>query len=166
MDLPPGGKKWIKADLSGTIGLAVFWGTFNHAIDAKGRTSLPSRFRDTLAAAGEPKIVLVQAPFWRAVKALPHSQWQALVGRLVAASPLDHRAQRNILRFYSSAHEVDLDVHGRVLVPPALREYAGLEKDVVWVGMGLEMHLWDRAAHAEQLAHPLGPEDVVDFQKP
>jgi MraZ protein len=143
----------------------VFFGTFNHAIDAKGRTSLPARFREALAAAGEAKLVLTQYPHWRAVQALPHSVWKELEKRVLEASPLDARAQRNILRFYSTAHEVDLDVHGRVLVPPALREYAALSKDVVWVGMGRTIHLFDRAGYEQQMGQDLPEGEVVDFFK-
>jgi MraZ protein len=144
----------------------VFFGTFNHAIDAKGRTSLPARFREALAAANEPKIVLTQYPHWRAVQALPHSVWKELERKVLETSPLDARAQRNVLRFYSSAHEVDLDPHGRVLVPPALREWAGLSKDVVWVGMGRTIHLYDRAAWEQQMAAEIPADEVVDFFKP
>lgn len=143
----------------------MFFGTFNHAIDAKGRTSLPARFREALAAAGEAKLVLTQYPHWRAVQALPHSVWKELEKRVLEASPLDARAQKNILRFYSTAHEVDLDVHGRVLVPPALREYAALSKDVVWVGMGRTIHLFDRAGYEEQMGQELPEGEVVDFFK-
>jgi len=94
----------------------VFFGTFNHAIDAKGRTSLPVRFRDALSAAGEPRIVLMQYPHWRAVQALPQSVWNELVKKVMDASPLDAKTQRSVLKFVSSAHEVDLDANGRVLV--------------------------------------------------
>ncbi len=143
----------------------MFFGTFSHAIDAKGRTSLPVKFREALAAAGEPKIVLTQYPHWRAVQALPLSEWKRLEERLVQASPLDARAQRNILRFYSTAHEVDLDLHGRVLVPPALRECAGLAKDVVWAGMGRHLQLFDKAIYEQQMAADLAEGEVVDFFK-
>lgn len=143
----------------------MFFGTFNHAIDAKGRTSLPARFRETLAAAGEAKLVLTQYPHWRAVQALPHSVWKELEKKVLEASPLDARAQKNILRFYSTAHEVDLDVHGRVLVPPALRAYAALSKDVVWVGMGRTIHLFDKAGYEEQMGRDLPEGEVVDFFK-
>ena len=141
----------------------MFFGTFNHAIDAKGRTSLPARFREGLQAAGEPRIVLMQYPHWRAVLAVPQSVWNELVKKVMAASPLDARWQRNVLKFVSSAHEVDLDVHGRVLVPPPLREWAGLEKEVVWVGMGPVIHLYDKARYAEQLAADIPPDEVVDL---
>ena len=141
----------------------MFFGTFTHAIDAKGRTSLPARFREALAAAGEPKIVLTQYPHWRAVQALPLSEWKRLEEKLMQASPLDLRAQKNILRFYSTAHEVDLDPHGRVLVPPSLREYAGLSKDVVWAGMGRHIQLFDKATYDTQMSSELGQDEVVDF---
>ncbi len=141
----------------------MFFGTFTHSIDAKGRTSLPAKFREALAAAGEPKIVLTQYPHWRAVQALPLSEWKRLEEKLMQASPLDVRAQRNILRFYSTAHEVDLDPHGRVLVPPSLREYANLVKDVVWAGMGRHIQLFDKATYDAQMSSELGQDEVVDF---
>ena len=141
----------------------MFFGTFHHAIDAKGRTSLPVKFREALAASGEAKLVLTQYPHWRAVQALPHTVWKELERKVLETSPLDARAQRNVLRFYSAAHEVDLDVHGRVLVPPALRQYAGLSKDVVWVGMGRTIQLFDRAAYEEHMSRDIPPEEVVDF---
>jgi MraZ protein len=150
-------------DLGGRIGQAVFFGTFQHSIDAKGRTSLPVKFRDTLAAAGEAKLVLTQYPHWRAVQALPQSVWKELEKKVLATSPLDARAQRNILKFYSSASEVDLDVHGRVLVPPTLRDFAQLSKDVVWVGMGRTIQLFDRATYDEQMERDIPADQVVDF---
>ncbi len=143
----------------------MFFGTFSHAIDAKGRTSLPAKFREALASAGEPKLVLVQYPHWRAVQGLPHSVWKEMERRILESSPLDARAQRNILRFYSTAHEVDLDVHGRVLVPPALRDWAGLAKDVVWVGMGKTMQLFDKATYEAEMGREIPEGEVVDFFK-
>jgi MraZ protein len=141
----------------------VFFGNFQHSIDPKGRTSLPVKFREALTAAGETRLVLTQYPYWRAVQALPHSVWKELEAKVLATSPLDARSQRNVLRFYSSAHEVDLDVHGRVLVPPALRAFAGLQKDVVWVGMGRTIQLFDRALYDEQMSREIPADEVVDF---
>jgi MraZ protein len=143
----------------------VFYGTFHHAIDAKGRTSLPARFREALAAAGEPKVFLIQAPGMKSLRALPHSEWKKLEEKVLQASPFDLRVQKNILRFVSSAQEIDLDEHGRVLVPGPLRAYAGLQKDVVWTGMGRDMCLWDRATFEAAQAEEMAPEDVIDFFK-
>jgi MraZ protein len=141
----------------------VFFGTYNHAIDAKGRTSLPVKFREALASAGEPRIVLMQYPHWRAVQALPQSVWNELVKKVMEGSPLDAKLQRNVLKFVSSAHEVDLDANGRVLVPPSLREWAALAKDVVWVGMGRTIHLWDKATYEQQMAEDIPADEVVDL---
>jgi MraZ protein len=141
----------------------VFFGTYNHAIDAKGRTSLPVKFREALASAGEPRIVLMQYPHWRAVQALPQSVWNELVKKVMEGSPLDAKLQRNVLKFVSSAHEVDLDANGRVLVPPSLRDWAGLAKDVVWVGMGRTIHLWDKATYEQQMAEEIPADEVVDL---
>ena len=143
----------------------MFFGTFQHSIDQKGRTSLPVRFREALVQAGEAKLVLTQYPHWRAVQALPMSVWKELERKVLEASPLDARAQRNVLRFYSTAQEVDLDVHGRVLVPPSLRQYAGLAREVVWVGMGRAIHLFDKGAYDEQMSRELAEGEVVDFFK-
>ena len=143
----------------------MFYGTFHHAIDAKGRTSLPAKFREALAAAGEPKVFLIQAPGMKALRALPLSEWKKLEERVLLVSPFDRKAQQNILLYVSSAQEIDLDVHGRVLVPGPLRAYAGLQKDVVWTGMGRDMCLWDRSLYEQQMAVEMAPEDVIDFFK-
>jgi MraZ protein len=140
----------------------VFIGTFQHAIDAKGRTSLPARFREVLAAAGEPKVFLMPAPGMRALRAVPLSMWRRVEEGLANVSPFDLKKQQMILRFIATAHEVDLDVHGRVLVPPSLRAYAGLQKDVVWSGMVRDMTLWDRGTWEAQQAVELAPEEIVD----
>jgi MraZ protein len=58
---------------------------------------------------------------------------------------------------------VDLDVHGRVLVPPALREFAGLQRDVVWVGMGGYIQLYDQAAYEAEMAADIPAGERIDF---
>jgi len=152
-------------DLQRRIDPPVFFGTYNHTIDAKGRTSLPVKLRDALAAAGEPRIALLRNPHSRSLLALPQSKWTELARRVSGASPFDAAMQRNIVKYVASAHEVDLDVHGRVLVPPALREWAGLVKDVVWVGMGGYIQLYDQAAYEAEMAAELPAEQRVDFFK-
>ena len=143
----------------------MYFGNYNHTIDAKGRTSLPARLREQLAAAGEPRIVLMQYPHWRAVMALPQSLWNELTKKVMESSPTDVRWQRTVLKFVSTAHEVDLDPHGRVLVPPSLREWAGLAKDVTWVGMGRVIHLWDKGAWEQHMAADVEADQVVDLFK-
>ena len=145
--------------------MAVFFGTYNHTIDGKGRTSLPVKLREALAAAGEPRIVLLRNSHWKSLLALPQSQWTELARKVAAASPFDALMQRNVLKFIASAHEVDLDIHGRVLVPPPLREWAGLVKDVVWVGMGGYIQLYDQATYEAEMAAEIPAGERIDFFK-
>jgi len=143
----------------------VFFGTFTHTIDAKGRTALPAKLRESLAAAGEPRIVLMRNSLSRSVLCLPQSAWSKVTENVMASSPFDPVAQRNVLKFVASAHPVDLDQSGRVLVPPDLRGYAGLVKDVVWAGMGPHVILFDKATYDEQMEQDVPPEERWDFFK-
>ena len=132
-------------------------------MDAKGRTSLPARFREELKAANEPKVFLMQAPGLKALRAMPLSLWKRFEEQIMLVSPLDKQGQKYVLRYFSSAQEIDLDDQGRVLVPAQLRAYAGLQKEVVWTGTGRDVCLWDRAAFEEHEAEPMAPEEVIDF---
>lgn len=143
----------------------MFFGTFTHTIDAKGRTALPAKLREALAAANEPRIVLMRNPHGRSILALPHSAFSRAAQNVMAASPFDAVAQRNVLKTFSTAHEVDLDQSGRVLVPPDLREWAGLQKDVVWVGMGPHLQLFDKATHEAEMSAEVPEEQRWDFFK-
>jgi len=141
----------------------VFFGTFTHTIDAKGRTALPVKLREALAAANEPRIVLMRNPHTRSILALPQSAWSRAAENVMASSPFDPVAQRNVLKFVSTAHPVDLDQSGRVLVPPDLRAWAGLVKDVVWVGMGPHIQLFDKATHEAEMEQEVPEEQRWDF---
>ncbi len=141
----------------------MLFGTFTHTIDTKGRTALPARLREGLAADNEARIVLMRNPESRAVLALPESVFNKAAANVGSASPFDGVAQRNVFKFFSTAHHVDLDQSGRVLVPPDLRAFAGLQKDVVWVGMGSYLLLFDKAAHEAQMEQDLPADQRWDF---
>ena len=141
----------------------MFFGTFTHTIDAKGRTALPVKLREALAVANEPRIVLMRNPHGRSILALPQSVFSRAAENVMSASPFDAGAQRSVLQTFSTAHQVDLDQSGRVLVPPDLRAWAGLSKDVVWVGMGPHLQLFDKATHEAEMAAELPGEERWDF---
>jgi MraZ protein len=143
----------------------VFFGTFTHTIDAKGRTALPAKLREALAAGNEPRIFLMRNSHSRSILALPQSAWTKVAENVMASSPFDAVAQKNVLKFVSSAHAVDLDQSGRVLVPPDLRAWAGLSKDVVWVGMGPHLQLFDKATYEAEMEQEVPAEQRWDFFK-
>ena len=121
----------------------MFRGRYEHSIDAKGRTSLPARYRDALAAAGERRIVLTSA-LDPCLVAYTLPEWQAFEERLARLPQFDRAVQKLKRIYVSGAVECEVDDSGRVLVPPTLRDHAHLQKDVLWAGSGKYAELWDR----------------------
>lgn len=124
----------------------MFRGRYEHAIDRKGRTSLPSRFREVLSVLGDPRVVLTTG-LETCVVAYPYGEWLAFEERLSRLPQFD--ASVSMLRriYVSGAIECEVDRLGRVLVPGGLRRHAGLERDALWVGMGPHVELWDRGRY-------------------
>lgn len=121
----------------------MFRGRYEHTIDAKGRTSLPARYRDTLAGMGERRIVLTNA-LDRCLNAYTMPKWIEFEEKLAKLPRFDAAVQQLKRIYVSGAIECEIDDSGRILVPPTLREYAGLSKDVLWAGNGDYAELWDQ----------------------
>lgn len=120
----------------------MFRGRFHHQIDTKGRLSVPSKFRDVLSASGDERLIVTN--FDECLWAYPVAEWTELE-RKVSALPQFMEEVKALQRvFISAAVECPIDRQGRVLVPPSLREYAGLSRDVVIVGMTKRFELWAR----------------------
>lgn len=119
----------------------MFRGRYEHTIDAKGRTSLPARYRDVLAALGERRIVLTSG-LDTCLVAYTSAEWAAFEEKLAKLPQFDRSVQKLRRIYVSGAVECDVDDSGRILIPPTLREHAGLTKDVVWAGSGKYAELW------------------------
>ena len=123
---------------------AMFRGQFEHAIDAKGRTSLPSRYRDVLAAGNDLRLVLTRALFDRCLHLYPMKAWEELEAKIAEMPQFDPNVVAFRRLYLSAAVECELDKQGRILIPPSLRDHAELEKDVLWAGMGRTAELWSK----------------------
>ena len=121
----------------------MWQGQYEHAIDGKGRTSLPARFRDSLSAAGDERFVLTSA-LDPCLVAYPLEEWRAFEEKLAKLPRFDPNVVKLRRLYVSAAVEITFDATGRVLVPPSLRTYAALEKVVVWAGMGRHAELWSK----------------------
>ena len=121
----------------------MFRGRYEHTIDAKGRTSVPARYRDVLEATGERRIVLTSA-LDPCLVAYTSAEWTAFEERLGKLSQFDRAVQKLRRIYVSGAVECEIDDVGRILVPPTLREHARLKKDVLWAGSGRYAELWDK----------------------
>ena len=122
----------------------MFRGQFEHAIDAKGRTSFPSRFRDVLAAGNDLRLVLTRALFDRCLHLYPMRAWEELEAKIAEMPQFEANVVAFRRMYLSAAVECELDKQGRILVPPTLRDHAELAKDVVWAGMGKTSELWSK----------------------
>jgi MraZ protein len=121
--------------------LAVFKGTYRHKIDPKGRLPVPAAFRRLLAAAGAERLVLT--PLDQCLAAYPPEEWSRLEGQL-AALPAFSRPVKTLSRLLASrAVDCALDVQGRILLPPALRQAAHLTREAVLVGVLNRIELWE-----------------------
>jgi MraZ protein len=112
-------------------------------LDGKGRITVPSRWRDLLMAAVNGQMVVAKNPDG-CLSLYPMTVWEQ-VEASVLALPAEDDAWRRF--FIGSATEVEIDGASRVLIPPELRSWAGLERDVKFMGVGSHFELWDIARH-------------------
>ena len=114
-------------------------GEYNHAVDVKGRLIVPAKFRELL---GERFVV---------TKGMDHCLWlfdeigwNMLEGK-IQALPVTNANARKLSRFFlASAAECEIDKQGRILIPQPLRNFAGLDKDATFVGVGGHIEIWDQ----------------------
>ena len=142
----------------------MFRGCFEHTIDDKGRLSIPARFREALETTFAPPLYLTRQK--DCLVAYPADEWRALEARINELPSFDPKVQAFRRFFYAPAQECPLDRAGRILVPPTLRAYAGLDRQVVLAGMGKTFEIWDKdrydaamevvAADFDQIARAIG----------
>ena len=121
-------------------------GRFDHALDEKGRVSIPVRFRDVIQG-DLPEPPYITNHFFnheRCLSIYPGKEWQRLIGRIGEKAQFDPNVQRFLNFYVGGAHEVELDKQGRILIPPDLRTFAQLERDVTFSGQLNHVDLWDR----------------------
>ena len=150
------GEKWVK------VAGFVFQGTSALSLDGKGRVTVPARHRDALAALSSNQLTLTQHPVG-CLLVFPRPAWEGFRAQLMGL-PMEADGWRRF--FVGSAVDVEIDSAARVLVPPELRAMAGLDKDLLLLGMGQRLELWDAsryAAHqAQVMAGPM-PDAIKSF---
>lgn len=134
----------------------MFMGEYNHTVDTKGRLIIPSKFRELL---GDEFIVTKGLDGCLFV--FPQNEWQAFEEKL-RKLPLNQKGARQFTRFFvAGATPCELDKQGRILLPATLREFAGLDKDVVLAGMLNRIEIWSKAKWTENNA--LDDDDMDDI---
>lgn len=132
----------------------MFRGCYETTVDEKGRTSFPRKFREELMRVFSNDRLVVTQALDRCLWAYPLTEWEAFEER-VAAQGLFSAAVRRLKRaVIANAVECKVDSHGRILLPATLREFAGIEREVVWAGMTQNIEIWasDRWTEVEREA--------------
>jgi len=123
----------------------VFRGISQLNLDVKGRLAVPARHRDALLERCAGHLVIT-ADADRCLLVYPLPDWELIQQKLESASNLDPRVRELQRLMIGFATDADMDGAGRVLIPPPLREHAGLDKAVVLVGQGRRFELWSKDA--------------------
>ena len=150
-----GGERGTASDGGdGAASAAVFRGVTHLSLDAKGRLAVPARHRDALLAQGNGRLVLTADPS-RCLLVYPVDAWEPIQARLMALSSFNDKIRSLQRQLVGHADDVEIDGSGRILVPPALRDYASLDKHVVLVGQGHRFELWGHAQWQAQTAQAI-----------
>ncbi len=125
----------------------MFLGEYEHTLDDKGRMAIPARFRDELGAG-----VIITRGFDGCLLGFPKPFWEALANQVGTLSfgQGDSRGLQRLL--FSGAAELPFDKQGRVLLPPNLREYAGLTEASVVTGLNRYFEIWSPERWQQVLA--------------
>jgi MraZ protein len=129
--------------------IRMFRGANKLTLDAKGRMVMPTRYRERLhERCGGKLVVTVDKDQCLLIYPLP--DWEEIERKLMRLPTLNPQARRLQRLMVGHATDLELDGHGRVLLPPQLREFGSLTRDAVLIGQGLRFELWDEARWNER----------------
>ena len=128
--------------------MIVFLGEYEVTLDAKGRFLLPVGLKKQLPDDASEKFVIARG-FEKCLTLYPKKNWDPIMAELIKVN--DYKAEnREFLRYFTmGAAEMELDTAGRLLVPPNLKSYAGLEKEVVLVSVINKIEIWDKSKYQQ-----------------
>ncbi len=123
----------------------MFRGLHNITIDTKGRLAVPTRYRHTLKDNCGGKMVVTIDTEQQCLLLYTQSEWAVIEAKLVALPSFNPQARRIQRLLVGHATDVELDANGRLLLPPALRQHAALDKKIALIGQGNKFEIWDDA---------------------
>jgi MraZ protein len=112
-------------------------------LDTKGRLAIPSRYREHLQTSAQNKLVVTIDTEESCLLLYPFPSWKVIEEKIEALSSFNQLTRRIQRLLIGHATEIEMDSHGRILLPPLLRNYASLAKDVMLIGQGKKFEIWD-----------------------
>jgi MraZ protein len=141
----------------------MFRGANQLTLDVKGRMVMPTRYRDRLQERCGGKLV-VTVDKDQCLLIYPMPDWEEIERKLMSLPTLNPQARRLQRLMVGHATDLEIDSHGRVLLPPNLREFAALTRDAMLIGQGARFELWDEARWNERRDEWLASEtDATDL---
>jgi MraZ protein len=133
-----------------------FLGEYEATLDSKGRFLLPVGFKKQLPETGSASFVLNRG-FETCLSLYPMSSWEPIFARISQLNDFDPEVRQFRRYFLNGATIVELDSAGRLLIPPNLKEHAGLEKDLVLTAAVHKIEIWDKSKY-QQFFESFSPE--------
>jgi MraZ protein len=130
--------------------LGMFRGATELTLDSKGRLALPTRYRERVAERCGGRLIVTIHPGGECLLVYPLPDWEALEHKLMQLPNLRPDAQRVQRLLVGHAADLELDSHGRMLLPANLRAFAALSRDVELIGQGSHFELWDEKRWTER----------------
>jgi len=143
----------------------VFRGVNGINIDVKGRIVIPTRYRERLQESRSCVVLTIDTEE-KCLLLYPFSAWETIESKLAELPSFNSEARRIQRLLIGHATEVELDSHGRILLPPLLREYAELSKHAMLVGQGKKFEIWDEAHWQKRRSDWLDEESKGDSSLP
>ena len=141
----------------------MFRGINPLTLDAKGRLAIPTKYRERLQSeSGGQLVVTVDRERCLLLYTLP--EWEEIERRLLRLPTLNPKVRRLQGLLIGHATDIELDGHGRVLLPQVLREIASIERKAVLIGQGNKFELWDEQTWSERRDRWLAEEDADDTE--
>ena len=125
----------------------MFTGEYDHSLDPKGRLIIPARLREQL---GDQ--FMMTKGFDGCLALYPQKEWQRIEESFQSQAMLSKEKRRFMRSFFAGAAECEVDKQGRMLIPAKLREYAGIEKEVVLIGVYTKVEIWSKERYLQETA--------------
>jgi len=127
----------------------MFRGSSFHTIDSKGRIIIPARFRDVIKAGGGDGVMVTRLD--NSLFVYTFDQWSKIESKVLSMAETSEYMRRFRRVFIGGASDCNCDKQGRILIPPVLRQYAELEKEIVLVGQIVHFEIWSKENYERQV---------------
>jgi len=123
----------------------MFYGEYEHTIDKKGRLIIPSKFRDSFKEYDVEKLYITRG-LDKCLFVFTESEWKSQESKFKSISFTKSESRKFNRIYFAGASQLECDKQGRILIPKYLKEYAGIKRDVMIVGVSNRIEVWSRDA--------------------